>query len=98
MSVLTTLADLAYARGDYEAARQILEEALKVDPAYRELYLKLAQAENELGMQETALQHVDDYLHLSSKKNEEFGDKIRDAMKLRADIEKRLKERGGKQD
>jgi Tfp pilus assembly protein PilF len=94
VSVLAGLADLAFARGDYTGARQYLDDALKVDPNYRDLYIKLAQAEYRLDMLESALEHVNEYLRRAGQRNEEFGDKIRDAMKLKGEIEKKMRERG----
>ncbi len=95
VAVMMDLADLAYARGDYTAAKDWLEQAIKLDPDRRDLYLKLAQCEQQLGMLESALQHVDEFLRRSSARREEFGDQIRDAMKLRAELDGKLKSRGG---
>jgi tetratricopeptide (TPR) repeat protein len=96
VSVLVDLASLAWARADYPAVRQYIQEALQLTPERKDLYLKLAEAEQKLDMLETALMNVDQFLKRSSQKREEFDDDIRHALKMRTDIEKTLRERRNK--
>lgn len=93
VSVMMNLAHLAWARGDYEGARKLLEDAIKIEPERRDLYLKLAEAENKLDMLETGLVHVNDYLKRSSSNKAGFDDDIRVAMKLKTEIEGKMKAR-----
>ena len=67
------------------------------DPArQKDLYLRLGETEAKLDMLETAIINLDEYLKRSSKNREEFNDDVRHAMKLKAELQQKLKERGGK--
>jgi Tfp pilus assembly protein PilF len=96
VSVRVDLAQLAWTRGDYNEARQQLETSIALQPDRKDLYLKLAEAENKLDMLETGVTHVDEFLRRSSAGGAEFDDDIRVAMKLRQEMEQKLRSRGGK--
>jgi Tfp pilus assembly protein PilF len=96
VKVMVDLADLAWGRADYLEAKPLLEEASKIQPDNIVLYIKLAQVEQKLDMLESALMHTNEFLRRSSQKRQDFGEDIRRAMQLRAELETRLKQRGGK--
>jgi Flp pilus assembly protein TadD len=93
VSVLKDLARLAWSRADYLNAREHLQKAIEVDPTDRDLYLQLAEVEARLEMYETALINVNEYLKRSSSTRTAFDSDIRVAMKLKQDVEAKLKER-----
>jgi Tfp pilus assembly protein PilF len=96
VQVMVDLAQLAWQRGDYAEARKQIQEALKLQPDRRDLYLKLGQAEAKLDMTETAIMNLDEFLKRTSQKREDFGDDVRTAMKLKQELQQKLRERGSK--
>jgi Tfp pilus assembly protein PilF len=96
VSVMMDLAQLSWARQDYMEARRLVQDAIKIQPDNKDLYLRLGEAEAKLDMLETAIINLDEYLRRTSQKREEFSDDVRHAMKLKAELQQKLKERGGK--
>ena len=93
VSVLSDLAGLAWARGEWQRGRQWIEEGLMVAPESRFLYLKLAQFEEKLMMFETGITHVDDFLRRSTRTGSEFDDATAEALRLRKRMETELAKR-----
>jgi Tfp pilus assembly protein PilF len=93
VSVIVGLAELAWTRADYLNARQLLQDALKIQPERKDLYLKLAEVEDKLDMQETALMNVNEFLKRSSANRQEFDKDIQRAMKLRQELDQKLRSR-----
>jgi tetratricopeptide (TPR) repeat protein len=96
VSVMISLSELAWVRGDYPETQRLVTESMKLQPDRKDLYLKLAEAENKLNMKETALVNVNEFLKRSSASRTEFDDDIRHALKLKQEIETDLKNRGTK--
>jgi hypothetical protein len=90
VSVLDDLAGIAFSRGDYRSCRRRLEEALSMDTERKDLYLKLAQAEGELQMYETAIARLDEFLKRSTRKGDSFDEPIHQAMRLRREYEAKI--------
>lgn len=92
-AVLSDLAGLAWARGEWQRGRTWIEEALTVAPDNRGLYLKLAQFEEKLMMFETGIVHVDEFLRRSTRTGTEFDDATAEAFRLRKRMESELAKR-----
>ncbi|MEY2742506.1 MAG: hypothetical protein RIS21_874 [Planctomycetota bacterium] len=97
--VLSDLAGLAWARGEWQRGRAWIEQAVETAPRRTEFLLKLAQFEDKLMMYETGITHIDAYLKDRTARNLEFDDAAAEALRLRkrmqAEIDRRPKPRGG---
>lgn len=91
IAVLDDLAGLSFSKGDFRKSKARLEEALTLDAERADLYLKLAQSEGELQMYETAIMRVDEFLKRASRRREDFDERIFRAMKLKEELERKLK-------
>lgn len=91
IAVLDDLAGLSFSKGDFRKSKARLEEALTLDSERADLYLKLAQSEGELQMYETAIMRVDEFLKRASRRREDFDERIFRAMKLKEELERKLK-------
>ena len=93
VEVVVNLAGLHWSKKHYAKSLEYLyEEAQKIDSERIDLLIKIAQCEGELGLYDSAIDHLDDFIVKSSEKAEDWTDNLGEAYRMRREFEARAKE------
>ena len=92
VEVMVNLAGLHWGKKHYAKALEYLYEAQKIEPERIDLLIKIAQCEGELGLYDSAIDHLDVFIVKSSEQAEDWTDNLGEAYRMRREFEARAKE------
>jgi tetratricopeptide (TPR) repeat protein len=93
VEVMVNLAGIHWSKKHFAKSLEYLYEAQKLDPDRVDLLIKIAQCEGELGLYESAIDHLDDFIVRSGTRDEDWTDNLGEAYRMRREFEARAKDR-----